>query len=99
MTKRQRAKYLDEESEDLLELPVGMIYVVSIRQQSANYHLESKKRKLTQEEVTLRRTEVLRKREQQRKQKLEDIHVRVKFPVSLVRDTHVRHSVKPLISC
>ncbi|KAI9597500.1 hypothetical protein BDF19DRAFT_420895 [Syncephalis fuscata] len=57
MTKRQRAKYLEEDQEDLMELPV-----------------ETKKRKLTQEEVALRRTEVLRKREQQRKKKLEDIH-------------------------
>ncbi|KAI8053291.1 hypothetical protein BDF22DRAFT_683733 [Syncephalis plumigaleata] len=57
MTKRQRAKYLEEEQNDLMELPV-----------------ETKKRKLTQEEVALRRTEVLRKREQQRKKKMEDIH-------------------------
>jgi hypothetical protein len=39
--------------------------------------LESKKRKLTQEEVALRRAEVLRKREEQRKKRQADIHASI----------------------
>ncbi|KAI9227704.1 MAG: hypothetical protein DHS80DRAFT_31498 [Piptocephalis tieghemiana] len=58
LTRRQRARMYDQPDESLLELP----------------EMESKKRKYTAEEAALRRSEVSRRREVQRKQKMEQIH-------------------------
>ncbi|RKP11601.1 hypothetical protein BJ684DRAFT_12697 [Piptocephalis cylindrospora] len=58
LTRRQRARMHDQPDETLLELP----------------EMESKKRKYTAEEAALRRSEVSRRREVQRKQKMEQIH-------------------------